>query len=162
MVEGHDYFDAVGAGDGVLVRMSDNVAATLTHLIGQLVAFFERSELPAEHRRLLRKASARDVLRRMFPDACDSRAESDEFRTRFHELLTDTAPAHRVSKRLAEPTPVLVPFDEADDWHVTMALVRALNLARSAPDQSVTEWTRAVQDHLIRAVEPKAFTGWPV
>ncbi|MFS8098771.1 hypothetical protein LFM09_16705 [Lentzea alba] len=161
MAEGHDYFDAVAAGDGVLVRMTENAATTLAHLVSQLVAFLEREETLPGHKRLLRAMKPEDVRRRMFPDACGSRAASDDFRARFREVLTDPAPAHRVAQRLQEPTPLLVPFDELEDWHTTMALVRALHLATRAPDQMVVVWTKVVQEHLIVALEPKAVTGWP-
>lgn len=160
MTETHDYIDAMAAGDGVLVRMSDNAAATLTHLITELVGFLERGEIPQGHRRL-RKPKAHEVRRRMFPDVYGSRAESEDFRARFREVLTDTTPAHRVIARLAEPMPFLVRFHELDDWHTIMGLVRALQRTKRVPDQTVIYWTLGVQEYLVLALDPNANNGWP-
>jgi hypothetical protein len=161
MTEAYDYFDAVAAGDGVLVRMSDNAAITLSHLIGELIGLLDHEEVPAGHRRL-RRPKAHEVRRRMFPDVHGSRAESDDFRARFHDVLVDTSPAHRVVERLMEPMPFLVRFGELDDWHTTMGLVRALQNAQRAPDETIIRWTLGVQEFLLLALDPQANTGWPV
>ncbi len=39
-----------------------------------------------------------------------------------------------------EPMPFLVRFDELDDWHTTMGLVRALQNAQRAPDDTIIQW----------------------
>ncbi|MDX3661824.1 hypothetical protein PV646_31370 [Streptomyces sp. ID05-26A] len=161
MSEGHDYVDAVAVGDGVLVRMSDNAAAALGHLIGELTGFLEREEVPAGHRRRWRTPRPNVVRRKMFPDVHASRGESDGFRNRFHETLTDTAPAHRVLARLNESMPFLVRFDELGDWHVTMSLVRALQKARPKPDPMIITWTLGVQEYLLLALDPQANNAWP-
>lgn len=151
-----DYFDAVLASDGVAVRMSDNVAAILTHLVAQLIRFLETGELTPENRGPLRRPRTPDkVLRHMFPDAYRDRAQARAFRDRHAAALRDSAAPRRVYARCAGDTVYVISHAEVDDWLVTLGLARFLVMPRDTtrPDMTGT-WIMYMQECLIAAANP--------
>ncbi|ATE54124.1 DUF2017 family protein [Actinosynnema pretiosum] len=149
-----DHFDASPVGDGVLVRMSDNVARTLAHHLGLLARFLEDDVYPEPRRSLLRRRPPRDVLAALFPDACPSRAESEDFRARHAAELRDAAPVRRVLERCATPTPFVLTRAEADDWLIALPLARRLP-RRPGPERVMVEaWFAHAHEYLVLALRP--------
>ncbi|GAB3486912.1 DUF2017 family protein [Amycolatopsis cihanbeyliensis] len=151
-----DYFDALPAADGVLVRMSENVADTLAHHAEQLIVFLERGEVPPGGSGLLRRGpTPESVGRRMFPDAYRNRAEAAAFRERHAAALRDTGAAHRVFARCCAGPMHTLPHAEVDDWLVTFGLARFVFLPRKGADPGMAgTWLTHVQETLILATNP--------
>lgn len=153
-----DYFDAVLVGDGIAVRMSDNVAFILTQLVGQLIRFLETGELEQQPRGPLRRGPSPDkMLRRMFPDAYRNGAEARAFRERHAAALRDSAAPRHVHARCANDTMYVISHAEVDDWIVTLGLARFLVLSRDAEalDNMTGIWINYMQECLVTAVNPQ-------
>lgn len=151
-----DYFDAVLASDGIAVRMSDNVAFILTHLVAQLIRFLETGELERQRRGPFRRTPSPDkVLRDMFPDAYRDRGEARAFRARHAAALRDSAAPRRVYARCASDTGYVITHAEVDDWLITLGLARFLVMSRDAPSPDMTGiWIIHMQQCLIAAANP--------
>jgi hypothetical protein len=151
-----DYFDAVLASDGIAVRMSDNVAVILTHLVAQLIRFLETGELEQQRRGPLRRSPSPDkVVRHMFPDTYRDRAEAKAFRIRHAAALRDSAAPRRVYARCTSDTVYVITHAEVDDWLVTLGLARFLVMPRDAPSPDMTgTWICYMQERLIAAANP--------
>jgi hypothetical protein len=153
-----DYFDAVLVGDGIAVRMSDNVAVILTQLVGQLIRFLETGELEQQRRGPLRRGPSPDkMLRRMFPDVYRNGAEARAFRERHAAALRDSAAPRQVHARCANDTMYVISRAEVDDWIVTLGLARFLVLSRDAEalDNMTGLWINYMQECLVTAVNPQ-------
>lgn len=151
-----DYFDAAPVADGVAVRMSDNVAATLAHRVGQLARFLETGEADLPPGGLFRRrTTADDIVRRMFPDPYPDRAESDAFRTRHTAALGDSGPARRVAARLSSASQHVLPRAEVEEWLSALSLVRYLASPRGGGvDTPDLIWFTWAQEVLIAALHP--------
>lgn len=151
-----DYFDALPVVEGILVRMSDNVAATLAHHVGELIQFLEHDEVPPKRTGFLRRRlSAEDVLRRMFPDAYRDRATADDFRTRHASLLRDSTAPRRVRAQCLGGRSFLLDHQDMDDWMIALGLVRLMLHPRHGVDRSMTNvWFWHMQDSLVLASNP--------
>ncbi|EHR50796.1 hypothetical protein SacmaDRAFT_2553 [Saccharomonospora marina XMU15] len=152
-----DHFEAVRVADGVAVRMSANVAATLSHHAGELVRFLDADEVPrgAFPRRT---PAAATVLARMFPDAYRSRDQARAFRERHRDRLRDSAAARRVRDQLATAPTLVLGADDLDDWLTTFALARFLysrRRRRRARFDLTAAWFAFVLDSLVLAAAPE-------
>lgn len=155
-----DYFDAVLASDGIAVRMSDNVARILTHLVAQLIRFLETGELEQQREGLFRRGPTQaKVFNRMFPNAYRDAAESRNFHTRHNAVLRDSAAPRRVYARCTNDTAYVIAHTELDDWLITLGLARFLTQPRDAamPDMTGT-WINYMQERLIVTVHPQLAT----
>ncbi|MGH3863714.1 DUF2017 family protein [Actinokineospora sp.] len=148
-----DFFDAAAVGDGVAVRMSANVAETLTHLAGELIRFLETGEVePAKTGVFRRTVTAADVRRRMFPDAYRDRVEAEAFRERHSGRLRDPSAARRVRQTLTGGTNHVLSRAQVGDWISTFGLARFLTLDRKSKRLGmVGSWVNHVQETLILA-----------
>ncbi|MGW5055384.1 DUF2017 family protein [Actinokineospora sp. NPDC004072] len=157
-----DYFDAAVAADGVVVRMSDNVAATLAHHVEKLARFLETGALDPAPGGLFRKqTTAEEVVRRMFPDAYPDRGESDAFRARHTAALGDSGPARRFVQRCTAASQHVLPPAEADEWVGVLGMVRFLAFPRTGHRGEATElvWFNWAQEALVAALHPDWFSG---
>ncbi|GAA4423198.1 DUF2017 family protein [Actinokineospora soli] len=152
-----DHFDAAPTGDGVLVRMSDNVAEVLGHRIGLLARFLETGEVDTPPGGLFRrKTTPEDVVRRMFPDVYADRAEADAFRARHTAVLGDSGPARRFVARCAAGSEHVLPRAEVEEWLGVLSQVRFLTLDRDRapkphPDLVWFDWALSA---LLLALHP--------
>ncbi len=149
------HFDAIPAGDGLLLRCSDDVLTALTALLDELLRLLEDGVVPPHRRPWWRRPAADELLRRMFD-------VSDEFWVRHREVLTDPGPVRRVRDRTDEPTPWLVAFDEVDDWIVAFARLRALHLTKTGTTPRTAIAFSVYAEQLALGLQPSAATGWPV
>ncbi|NUT96537.1 MAG: hypothetical protein HOY78_31390 [Saccharothrix sp.] len=149
-----DHFDAVRVPDGVLVRMSRNVEATLARQIAELIRFLAEDVVP-ERRGLRRTAAA--VERRLFPDAYRTRVDSADLRARHRDRLRDTGPATRVAAQCLAGSPFVLDENGVDDWIGTIGLLRMLRPPRERRLSSVNgRWYTHIQTLLVLAVDPRA------
>ncbi|UVS78889.1 DUF2017 family protein [Actinokineospora sp. UTMC 2448] len=159
-----DYFDTASTGDGVLVRMSDNVAATLTHHVERLARFLETGAVDAEPGGLFRRrTTSEDVARRMFPDAYPDRAESDAFRARHTAALGDSAAVRRFIHRCSTGSQHVLPREEADEWIGVLGMVRFVAFPRTGVRGDAPElvWFNWAQESLVAALHPDWFSARP-
>ena len=159
-----DYFDAAPTADGVVVRMSANVAQTLSHRVGLLARFLETGEVDTPPGGLFRrKTTPDDVVRRMFPDAYPDRAESDAFRARHSAALGDSAPARRFIERCAAGCEHVLPRELVEEWLSVLGLVRFLTCERVGrqPDSPDLVWFTWAQEALVAALHPDWFSPGP-
>lgn len=148
-----DHFDAVRVPDGVLVRMSRNVEATLARQIADLVRFLAADVVP--ERRALRRTSAVDLERRVFPDAYRSKTDSADFRARHRDRLRHTGPATRVAEQCLAGSPFVLDEAGVDDWISTVGLLRMLRPPRERAVSSVNgRWYAHIQTLLAIAADP--------
>ncbi|MCP2167752.1 DUF2017 family protein [Goodfellowiella coeruleoviolacea] len=130
-----DHGDVVRAGDGVVLRMSGNVAVTLRDVLERLARLLRDGRLPEERRgwRLRRPATADEVLRRMFPNAYTDSAHADWFRQRHLPALRAGALAatERVLGRWGGAESAYLDLVEVDDWLMVLGLARFLFSARA-------------------------------
>jgi uncharacterized protein DUF2017 len=148
-----DYFDAVLVADGLLVRMSDNVALILTQLAGRLVRFLETGEVERQGRRA---PAPNKVLRRLFPDAYRDGAQARAFRDRHAAVLKDSNAPRLVHARCGGGTEHVIAHAEVDDWLVTLGLARFLTTPRGARTVDMTGiWINHMQECLVTAINPR-------
>jgi hypothetical protein len=157
--DAEDYFDAVPVGDGIAVRMAENVAATLADHVDRLIRFLETGE--TEQRRgglFKRAASPDDVLKRMFPDAYRDSADATAFRLRHAAALRDTTAARRVHARCAGGAQHVLSPAEADDWITTFAKAQFLGTPRKGrKTDPTTLWLAHVQNSVLSAMNTGLF-----
>jgi hypothetical protein len=157
--DAEDYLDAVPVGDGIAVRMAENVAATLADHVDRLIRFLETGE--TEQRRdglFKRAASPDDVLKRMFPDAYRDSVDATAFRLRHAAALRDTTAARRVHARCAGAAQHVLSPAEADDWITTFAKAQFLGTPRKGrKTDPTTLWLAHVQDSVLSAMNTGLF-----
>ncbi|MFC5289427.1 DUF2017 family protein [Actinokineospora guangxiensis] len=152
-----DYFDAAPAADGVVVRMSANVAATLAHRVERLARFLETGEVDAAPGGLLRRrTTAEDVIRRMYPDVYPDRAAADGFRQRHSAALGDSRAARALVFRCSAQTQHVLSREEAEGWIGALGLVRFLTAERTGRggDAADLVWFSWAQEALVGALHP--------
>ncbi|GLZ33210.1 hypothetical protein Lesp02_53980 [Lentzea sp. NBRC 105346] len=155
-----DHFDAVVGGDGVLVRMSENVATTFGFHFDELIRLLDTGEPPDIRIGLFRRRpKLDDVLRKLFPDVYRDRADSDDFRSRHAALLRDCAAIRRVRARFGESTLLVVPHPEVVEWVQVTALLRNFHLVRCGQQCATVIWCKHVLEQLVLAVEPHLDCG---
>ncbi|MFI7673610.1 DUF2017 family protein [Actinophytocola sp. NPDC049390] len=150
-----DDFDAVAVSDGIAVRMTDNVAETLTEMMRQLLRLLEDDRVEPRGR-FRRGRSPEAVLRDMFPDAYRDRREAQSFRQRHARVLRDTAAVRRVRDRVVAGTTHVIDQAEIDDWIIALGLSRFLFERRNArKTNELGCWISHVQAMLAATINPR-------
>ncbi|SHE96425.1 DUF2017 family protein [Streptoalloteichus hindustanus] len=154
-----DYLEAVAAPDGVVVRMSENVAVVVEHILERLTRFLADGEAPGPRRwfGLRRAPSTEDLLDRMFPDAYQDSASTAAFRARHRSAMRAEAlaAAQRVRQRWAGQPLMYLERQDVDDWFVVAGLARFLfGGRRRSRDVMEVVWLNFLMDRLVAASHP--------
>lgn len=151
-----EFFSARPADGGVLVTMSAEFSTSWLRALKLLARAYVPGVVVFGLHWPRWAMSRPALLRKMFPDAAESRWRSTLFRRRRRRDLADIDLVERVSARWASPSPFVLTRAEVDDWIVVMGQLRALYLLLRKATPAEIGTISHVQHALVVAVDPTA------
>lgn len=154
--EAEEIFSARRVDGGVEVRVPERFARAWEPSFQALETLYRRNSYVHGLRFPRPIRMRRAVLRKMFPNVAASRWQSAMFRRRHRKVLADHKLIDRVWEQWINAEPLVLTFEEAEEWLVAIGQIRALYLLvrKTTPAQILT--LGHIQYQLVLAIDPEA------